>query len=347
MTSLRGLLSLVFLTGAVVVSACGEDPPATALQPLDFEPVKGEKLTFDRNAVVDSAAFTDVQWMDVSTVQAFLDKTPYQRASFLSTYQSNGVRAADAIINVARQHRVNPLVFLVFAQTTQGLVGERTYPFPPDRIEYVFRCGCLHANDCLTTFAGFDRQLDCLGRALRTAIDEIQANEETTSGWGPNIASTTLDNLKVTPANDATAALYDRIPRVAEGQAGGTWVFWNVWNHYAAELGYVGPIGSSDGRWIGEPCVTAAMCSGVQGAICADNYPDGLCTVPCTGSCPTSSSRPASFCAKFADGGYCLPICNPQAPTCRQGYRCARVVGVGSDAVEAEHVCAPDPDTDG
>ena len=340
MSTLRGLLFSVSCAGAIVVSAGGEDPPATVLQPLDTKLPEGEILEFDRNSVVDPAAFTDSETLDVATVQRFLGKTPYERPSFLATYQSNGVRAADAIISVARQHRINPLVFLVYAQITQGLVGERNYPFPPDRVEYVFGCGCLQANNCLPALAGFDRQLDCLGRALRTAIDEIKANEQTTTGWGVDIVSTTLDGLKVTPANDATAALYDRTPRVAEGQPGGTWIFWNVWNLYALAIDYFGPIGLTDGRWIGEPCQTAAMCSAVDGAICADNYPEGLCTVACTGQCPTEPSRPESFCAKFPDGGYCLPVCNPQAPTCRTGYRCVRVAGVGAD--DSKHVCSPE-----
>jgi hypothetical protein len=353
MASRRGLLTLpssagrpaatlIFIVAAVVVGACGEDPPATVLQPLDTsKPELGDGLEFDRNNIVDPAAFTDSETLDVTAVQRFLSKTPYERPSFLETYQSNGVRAADAIISVARQYRINPLTFLVYAQTTQGLIGERNYPFPPDRVEYVFRCGCLQKDNCLPTFAGFDRQIDCLGRALRTAIDEIKANETTTTGWGPDVASLTLDNVKVTPVNDATAALYDRTPRVAEGKGGGVWLFWNVWNHYALKTDYAGPIGIVDGRWIGEDCTTAAMCSAVEGAICADNYPDGLCTLKCTGQCPFEPSRPQSFCAKFPDGGYCLSVCNPAAPTCREGYKCLRAVGLG--AGESQYVCSPEP----
>ncbi|MBX3205897.1 MAG: hypothetical protein KF764_12560 [Labilithrix sp.] len=340
-SSLRSLLLAIFLAGAFVALACGEDPPATVLQPLDFTKPEGEAGDFDRNRIVESAAFTDSETLDVQTVQRFLAKTPYGRPSFLETYQSNGVRAADAILKASRQYRINPLVFLVYSEITQGLVGERNYPFPPDRIEYVFRCGCLEATNCLPALAGFDRQVDCLGRALRAAIDEIKANEITTTGWGPDVATVTLDNLKVTPSDDATAALYDRTPRVAEGKAGGTWIFWNVWNHYTVALDYVGPIGFADGRWIGEACQTAAMCSGVDGAICADNYPDGLCTVSCNGQCPTQPSKPESFCARFPGGGYCLPICNPAAPACRDGYKCVRVAGVGSG--DARHVCSPEP----
>lgn len=338
--ALRSLLLLVFVAGAFVALACGEEPAATVLQPLDFTRPEGEAGDFDRNSIVESAAFTDVETLDRQSVQRFLGKTPYGRPSFLETYQSNGVRAVDAIMKASRQHRINPLVFLVFAEVTQGLVGERNYPFPPERVEYVFGCGCLQAKNCLPALAGFDRQVDCLGRALREAIDEIKANETTATGWGPDVVSLTLDNLKVTPVDDATAALYDRTPRVAEGEVGGTWIFWNVWNHYTVALDYIGPIGFADGRWIGEPCLTAAMCSAVDGAICADNYPDGLCTVSCNGQCPLQPGRPESFCARFPGGGYCLPICNLSAPSCRDGYKCVNVAGVGSGDVQA--VCTPE-----
>jgi len=35
-----------------------------------------------------------------------------------------------------------------------------------------------------------------------------------------------------------------------------------------------------------------------------------------------------------------LPICNPAAPTCREGYKCTRVAGVGSG--DTQHVCSPE-----
>lgn len=340
----RLLLRLLFLaltlSAVVVAPACSDEEKKTSLQPQDFAKPEGEVGAFNRNIIVDPAAFLDADTLDTPAIQRFLGKTPYARPSFLETYQSNGIRAADAIVSAARQYRINPLAFLVFAEVTQGLVGERNYPFPPERVEYVFNCGCLQKGNCLPHLAGFDRQVDCLGRQLRNAIDQIKLNAETTTGWGPNKTSVTLDGLKVTPDNDATAALYDRTPRVNENEAGGTWVYWNVWNLYAFKLQYTGPVGNTDGRWIGEACVADGACGGAEGAICASNYPDGLCTVPCKGQCPSQPSKPETFCAKFRDNGFCFPVCNPSAPVCRQGYKCARVVGVSKG--ESKFVCSPE-----
>ena len=43
----------------------------------------------------------------------------------------------------------------------------------------------------------------------------------------------TLDGIKVTPANPATAAIYSRRPFVYEKQGGGSWLYWNLWNYYS------------------------------------------------------------------------------------------------------------------
>ena len=332
---------LVIAALAALAPACADDPAPALLQSADLKKPEGN-AKFDRNVVIDAASFTDIETVKPEEVQKFLGKTPYERPSFLETYQSNGVRAVDAIMRASRVHRINPLVFLVFAQITQGLLGERNYPFPPERVEYVFNCGCFQAKKCRPDLAGFDRQVDCLGKAFRTSLDEVAGTKErTTSGWGPNVTSLTLDGLKVTPENNATAALYDRLPRVNEGEGGGTYVFWNVLNLYAPKLTYGGAAGSVDGRWIGEPCATDGQC-GVENGICATNYPDGLCTVECNGSCPTAPSRPETFCAKFRDGGFCFPRCNPNASgACRDGYECVRVTGFGTES--SEHVCSPKP----
>lgn len=335
-------LSFVLCVLGALAPACSDEPRATTLQEQDFKLPEGLESPFDRNAVLDTASFTDVEGVDAAVLQRFLQKTPYERPSFLETYQSNGVRAADAMARAARTYRINPLVFLVFAQTRGGLVGERTYPFPPERVEYVFRCGCFQDGNCMPELAGFDRQVDCLGRALRVALDEIAANGQTTSGWGPDKTSQTLDGLKVTPANEATAALYDRTPVVAEKKEGGSWIFWNVWNNYALAIDYFGPIGGVSGSWIGQPCQADGNC-GYEGGTCATNYPGGLCTLACEGDCPSQPDLPEAYCVAFPDGGYCFEVCNPGAPACREGYKCVRVArfnGTGPD--DSRHVCYPD-----
>jgi len=336
-----GLCSLTFVAGVAMLGACRSEESPGILQAKDLETPKGVEAKFDKNNIVATAGFTDSAGIDVIQIQQFFAKSPYDRPSFLETYQSNGVRASDAIARAARQYRLNPLVFLIFAQSTQGLVGERNYPFPPERVEYVFNCGCLQAGKCLPELAGFDRQVDCLGRSLKSALKEIAENGATAAGFGPDKPSATLDGLKVTPANEGTAAVYNRTPLVAEGKGGGGWIFWNLWNLYSQTLDYAGPTGGGSGGWIGDACQADGTC-GYDKATCATNYPSGLCTASCTGACPSQPDKPEAFCVAFPSGGYCFPVCNPGAPACRKGYKCLRVARYkGAGANDSKHVCYP------
>jgi hypothetical protein len=334
--------SFCVIAGALfaLVPACSEEHERTIYQELDLKLPEGEERQFDANNLVDDPSFTDAAGLDVAQIQKFLGKTPYDRPSFLETYQSNGVRAGDAIARAARRYKLNPLVFLVFAQTAQGLVGEQSYPFPTDRIEYVFNCGCFRPGVCIPEQAGFDRQVDCLGQRLRTSLDEMSASGQTSSGWGIKKTSSTLDGQRVTPANAATAAIYAETPRVHEEKDGGSWLFWNVWNLYVAGTDYAGPIGGGAGTGLlGDACVSDQSC-GYEKGICATDYPGGLCTLPCTGECPQAMDQPISFCVGFPSGGFCLPTCNPGAPACRERYRCVRRPRQGAmSAADAEYVC--------
>ena len=297
--------------------------------------------TFNSGEIVDLGSFTDVTAMDAAKVQAFVSKTPYGTASFLETYSSNGVLAVNAIVTTAQRYTLNPLVFLVRAEMEEGLIGETVYPSSPPRVEYVFGCGCARGNSaCDPALAGFDLQVDCLGRALRASLDEVAANGKTASGWGPKIASNTLDNIRVTPADASTAALYQYTPYVDSGKAGGNWLFWNLWQKYAQAIGYKGAGSATSTATIGAPCTSTGTCS-FTGGICATNYPGGLCTASCTGTCPTDASGTSAFCADFqGQGGFCLPICNPNASACRSGYSCLKVAQFG-DATQTANVCTP------
>lgn len=329
----------VIIAVVAALSACKSDSPASVLQPVDIATGDSGFIVqpFDRNTIIDSGSFQDSDTLQRDDIQKFFAKSPYSRPSFLETYQSNGTLASDAIANSAHNYHINPLVILVLLETTQGLIGQRNYPFPPERVEYVFNCGCTQSTTCAPNLAGIDRQVDCVARKLRESLDAINApGGKTAGGWGINTPAYTLDNQAVTPANDATAALYDWDPRLAIGQPGGTWVFWNVWNAYSQYLNYSGPLGINGGKWIGDPCNANDECQTVQGAVCADNYPNGMCVVECSESvaCPSGQNRAASFCAQFEDGFFCVPICNPQAPAgvaCRDGGQCVHVKGASSD----------------
>lgn len=311
----------------------------SVLQPSDLQ----SSGSFDPDEIVASAPFQDQAALDASRVTAFLQSTPYGQPSFLATYDSHGVSAASAIETAAQAYALDPLVFLVRAEMDQGLIGSTGYPSPAARVEYAFGCGCAAPGDCDPTYAGFDIQVDCLGAALRESLDAVAAHGKTDGGWGPGIAVTTVDGVAVTPKDDSTAALYQYTPVVAVGQAGGNWLFWNLWQRYASALKYTGPSSTGMGTsWIGAACSADAMCSydGTAGT-CATQFPGGVCTLACTSSCPSSTGQPGTLCADFgAQGGFCLAVCNPSDPQCRSGYSCESVKQFG-DTPSSQYVCFP------
>lgn len=347
---LRACFALLVLM--VLTAACSQDEAVSVLEADDTKAVEGAP-PFSKDNILDNASFADWQALNADQVEAFLGSggkvsgTPYKRSSFLSTYQSNGARAVDSILNAARNHRINPLVFLVRMQAEQGLLGAKEYPFPTERVEYVFRCGCIGNRVCDPAYAGLDRQLECLGRALRDYMDTASVEEVTHGGWGTGKPARSLDNVTVTPENEATAALYESNPIVGEGSRG-QWLFWNIWQRYIGVAGYSGAIGDpgiTSGKWIGEACNSARTCSAVPDPICiAGTFPGGVCTTKCTGDCPPGGERTPAFCVRFVvstgEAGYCMPTCNPGTPSCRPGYDCVSAAAL-DPVTPAQHVCLP------
>jgi hypothetical protein len=334
-------LAAVAACAGVLSAACAKsNEESSVLQGSDLE---ANGAAFDANEILDSASMQDQQALALTDVQAFLNRPPYGAPSFLSDYTSNGLSAAEAIVRAAQRYALNPLVFLVRAQMDQGLIGSSTYPLPAERVEYAFGCGCAAPGVCDSAYAGFDIQVQCLGAALRDSLDQIASSGSTAGGWGPGATSTTRDNVQITPHDDSTAALYQYTPVVAVGTAGGNWLFWNLWQKYAAAISYSPPAaGTAPTAWIGDGCAGSPACNynGTQGT-CATQYPSGLCTLMCTQSCPSSRGEAPTFCADLgSQGALCLAVCNPVAAQCRTGYTCKSVAQAGN-AGTMQWACVP------
>jgi hypothetical protein len=332
-------LSIALALAGVTLRCDTQPETASVLQTSDLV---AAGRAFNPNEIVSLPSFTDASGIAETDIQTFLESTPYGTSSFLATYSSNGNRADDAIMAAAARYTLNPLVFLVAAEEAGGLIGLEAYPASPARVEYVFNCGCAQGGaSCDPLQAGFDLQVDCLANALRQSLDDVTTNGATAGGWGTGTASLTLDAVHVTPADASTAAIYQYLPAVDVGQGGGTWLFWNLWTKYAAALNYAGggSVATATAS-IGDACTVSGNCD-FDGGVCATNYPGGDCTLACTGTCPTDSSGTAAFCASFpGSGGFCLPVCNPNASACRTGYTCAKLAQFGN-AANGQYACSP------
>ena len=323
---------LAFVLVAIVAACSGG--PNWAWPPDDFA-AQDLSAPFDPNTLIDqTASLTDPTALpDQPSIQTFLAQTPYGGESFLATYASNGVSASTAIANASATYQLNPLLFLVRAEVDQALISQTTYPTPAARVEYAFGCGCdevpspAHPTPrCDPSLAGFDKQVDCLARTMRSYLDAVCGTAQTTAGgWASGATSTTIDGVTVTPANEGTAALYQYAPLVLLNQAGGNWFFWNVYQFYASTIAYPGAYVDA---WVGDPCCGDAACQQGFGGTCAVNVPGGMCTESCDAktACPMSEGR-NSVCANLSNAGFCLFDCTTSP--CRQGYVCQTVALIG------------------
>jgi len=123
----------------------------------------------------------------------------------------------------------------------------------------------------------------------------------------------------------------------------------------AAALDAAGPDGAEGGEalpgFIGSPCATSADCK-FDGAVClTDGFPAGLCTLPCSDSCPDQNGFPVTFCGNTTDvpeggvlgDGLCLSRCDFEYypdDGCRDGYGCV-LVARPSDPAAIRYACVP------
>jgi hypothetical protein len=223
----RHLLLLVALLGA-----CVADLPETDHEELsDFDEVPGDgkadgvSATFNANNVVDDALFTGD--MDVATVQAFLEDSPYHNRSWLADHEVNGVPASQLIVDAARANQIHPLMLLVRMQVEASLVSKTVTP-SQSRINAALGCGCPDGGGCSASYRGLAAQLTCGAKTLRKWYD---GSIDRSGQWKQGQARRTLDPKTVTPSNHATASLYAYTPWVLVGR-GGNWLVWNVSKKY-------------------------------------------------------------------------------------------------------------------
>jgi hypothetical protein len=237
----RFLVAILLAAASFALSACGPSADDGVLRPQDKKLPEG--VVFDPTNLQTDSSFVDVSPAEVASILQFLQKTPYDQPSFLATYASNGVTASLAIVQTSRKYKINPIVFLAHAQRAQGLVGSRSYPFPSSRVEFVFGCGCTAPGQCDLAMGGFNKQVDCLGRALRTSLDQLTGPDQATAGgWAVGTATKTIDGTFITPQTNATAALYQYLPLVGDSTSGNT-VYYAIFQLYATALSYFDPGG--------------------------------------------------------------------------------------------------------
>ncbi len=230
------LITALVLSG---LAACSATPLAVRSWPAaDLDDV-GEPFSADFLAA--NQDFEDGTFLVGDAVQAFFEKTPYGPPSFLASYTEKGRRASDLVAAAASRHRVSALWLLARLERDGVLVAARRYPTEAKDVEYVFGYGCSGRLLCDPTFGGLGVQVDALAGELRRTLDDLRRAGVTANGFAVGSSRRTLDAVLVTPATEATAALYGVEP-LAGGAGGGQELTWRIFRHYAAFVGY-SPLG--------------------------------------------------------------------------------------------------------
>ena len=347
---MRGMwTALVFMS--LAIGACAEElveVPANNIDPDDlvaFVDGKADGSVFDPNLTVDDFAFEDPGFLTKAEIQSFLEYSPYGRRSRLADLVlPDGRRLSSHLADAAQEYRISPLVLLVRMQVEQSLVSYQG-ALSESRLAKAMGCGCPDHAACASAYAGVESQIVCAAQLLRDYLDDLDAGGSTVTGWSVGVTKFTEDDIGVTPANRATAALYTYTPWTLQ-YSGGNWLHWNVYQKFIRHaLQY-----RVNYRWIGGECGGHEDCA-FDGGTCVLLEGMGVCTRSCEGLCPEAHQHPSTptFCADVepyggADGA-CLSVCDedefPYNEGCPQGLECVEADRFGEPAGE-RHVCMPD-----
>lgn len=232
-------MNLRVLAFALLVG-CGTealDLPTQHEEASDFVPVPEEdksdglQVKFDKNLIMWEDFFLAESYLTADQLQAFLEKTPYDSRCWLADEVIDGRRASDVLVETSRERHLNPLMVLARMQVEQSLVSKTARP-KQSKIDKAFGCGCPDNSSCNEKYKGLANQIRCAGDTLA----KLHAGSmDGTGEWRSGTTTKTLDGKKVTPANDATAALYAYTPWVLKGE-GGNWLVWNVTRRFDVYL---------------------------------------------------------------------------------------------------------------
>lgn len=210
------------------------------LSPL---PVSG--LNFDPNNIISDAIFFKSDDMTSAEIQSFLERKGSGLANYVA-YDTDGELkfASEIIWRAAIQNGINPKVLLVLLQKEQSLIENAA----PSQYNYDWATGFAICDTCsasdpqVIAYRGFGAQVQ--KAAWRKKYYTLNPQE---FQFRPG-ESKYVDGLWATPANAATAALYNYTPHIR-----GNFSFWKLWTRYFEKFypdGTLLRVEGSDDIWL-------------------------------------------------------------------------------------------------
>lgn len=175
---------------------------------------------FTPNYLISDAEMTDVSSMSRAEIQSFLDAYGTLGQHAFTDVDDEEKPIAQIISEAATRNGISPRVILVMLQKEQSLVDDEN----PSQSQldwamgYGICDGCTYETGAAQRFRGIAKQINSSTLQLADGyLADLEENGETVIGMGPGI-TVEIDDVDVTPTNNATAALYTYTPHLHGNQ---------------------------------------------------------------------------------------------------------------------------------
>lgn len=185
---------------------------------LFFPLFSAQAVSFNKNRIISNSDLTNTKDFSVNRLATFLSHKG--ALGSLSFAVGGSIKSAAQIIyDAATTYSISPQYLIVRMQLEQGLVSSSK----PSQYQLDWATGYGVCDSCTleqaAKYKGFANQMNWGARGIRRYLDDLETKGQTISGWSVGKEKTTLDNISITPHNEATAALYTYTPWV--GKLGG------------------------------------------------------------------------------------------------------------------------------
>lgn len=185
---------------------------------------------FNPNYIISDFEILDYTSMDFAEIQKFLDDKNSYLANY-STTDADGkmMTAAQAIYDRAVVNKVNPKFLLVLLQKEMSLIEDQSPE--QSQLDWATGYGCPDGGTCNPRWKGFWKQVNSASLQFYSYIDEPHLYKYQVGGtytFTNPYATINKEPTVVTPANLATAALYNYTPHVYNGN----YNFYKIWQRY-------------------------------------------------------------------------------------------------------------------
>ncbi len=185
---------------------------------------------FDPNNIISDEEILDYSSMTLEAIKEFLTS----KGSFLAAYScadpdGKTMTAPEIIYDRAITNKISPKFLLVLLQKEQSLIEDASPS--QGQLDWAAGYGCPDGDSCNTRWQGFWKQANSASLQFRDYMDNPQLYTYKAGGLYTftNPYSTTKQEITVvTPANRATAALYNYTPHVYNGN----YNFYKIWQRY-------------------------------------------------------------------------------------------------------------------